>query len=151
MKTGVNFMLWGDNRNEYRLIFFTAWEKFKNHEILTDLEQQLVSIIQQHPEYVHYLENREKYEDYNFLPELDETNPFLHFSLHLTLLEQLSIDKPNGIRTLYKELLDKLHLDPHELEHHIMNELVQELYSAYNQGREFSSETYMKNLKNLLK
>ena len=42
-----------------------------------------------------------------FFPELGVTNPFLHMSLHLSVLEQISINQPTGIAELYSTLVKK--------------------------------------------
>lgn len=144
-------MIWGENRQAYRQFFFDAWKKFKNKEALTDLEQQLALLIQQHPEYISYFENAEKYKDQDFFPELGQTNPFLHLSLHLSILDQLKLDRPAGIRELYQKLINKFHGDIHLAEHHMMEKLIQELYQAQSENREFCSEAYLNILAELLK
>lgn len=135
-------MIYGADRGAYRQIYFDAWKKFIEKQVLTDIEKQIAEVIQLHPEYHYLFENDERYKEQDFFPELGETNPFLHLSLHLTILEQLSVDLPKGIRSLYAKLQSKLK-DSHEVEHLLINCLIEELWQAQAAHREFSSENYM--------
>ena len=51
-----------------------------------------------HPEYHAMLDQPDRYQERDYLPESGETNPFLHLSMHLAIAEQLSVDQPPGIR-----------------------------------------------------
>jgi hypothetical protein len=64
----------------------------------------------------------------------NETNPFLHLSMHLTISEQCSIDQPRGIRQAVELLtarLDSLH-DAH---HVAMECLGQMIWESQRAGR----------------
>lgn len=64
-----------------------------------------------------------------YFPEMGETNPFLHMSLHLSILEQLSIDQPPGILAAYQALLNK-HGDEHPAQHDLMDCLAETIWQA---------------------
>jgi hypothetical protein len=61
-----------------------------------------LEVILQHPEYHGALEHPERTRDKDYV---EESNPFLHMSLHMALEEQLSIDQPPGIRDAWDALL----------------------------------------------
>lgn len=89
---------------EVRQFFFNAYQKGQNKDNLTDLEKITYSLILEHPEYHFVLQNPNKYSEYQWYPESGETNPFLHLSMHLTVIEQLSIDQPAGICDLFNKM-----------------------------------------------
>ena len=93
------------------------------------LEQLVAQIVQQHPEYHALLEDEEAHLDKDYTPDMGETNPFLHMSMHIAIAEQLSIDRPAGIKDLYQQLLGK-YSDSHNVEHYIMECLGQMMWEA---------------------
>jgi hypothetical protein len=92
------------SREQVREMFFGAWRKYRAGEPLAGIESLALAIILLHPEYHALLAAPTRYRDKDYT---DESNPFLHMSLHLALEEQLSIDQPPGIRQLFDELLSK--------------------------------------------
>ena len=99
--------LFNPSRDEVREFFFNAWLKYKQALTLTDLEKLGLSVMLLHPEYHGVLDAPEKFMQQEFFPELGVTNPFLHMSLHLSVLEQISINQPTGIAELYSTLVKK--------------------------------------------
>jgi hypothetical protein len=136
--------------NETREIYFKIWRKHQLNEKMEPMEKQLFNLIQEHPEYHTILSNPEKYSDYNFSAENNEENPFLHLSLHLALLEQVSTNRPKGITAAYKDIVNTMG-DAHHAEHHIMDILASNLRGALDQGNQPDEKTYLKQLKKLLK
>ena len=116
-------------RNQSRQLFFHAWRKHINHEVLEPMEALIADVIQLHPEYHALLENPEAAQDKDYFPELGETNPFLHIALHIAIKEQISINQPFGINLHYQRLL-KTHQDPHAVEHQIMECLAHMIWEA---------------------
>lgn len=113
-------MIYSQDRNQLRQVFFQVWEKHQAGETLDAMETILANIIQEHPEYHGLLAEKGKNLEKDYHPEMGETNPFLHLSLHIAIQEQLSIDQPPGIRELYQKLQNKLS-DSHQVEHLIMD------------------------------
>ncbi len=72
---------------------------------------------------------RERYQDKDYLPELGETNPFLHLMMHLTIEEQISIDQPPGIRAHFVRLTQKLESE-HDAQHRMMECLSEMIWQA---------------------
>lgn len=85
-------------REQARRFLFDAWRKHRAGAPLEDLERRAVAIALEHPEYHAVLDDPERHAGRDYFPEMGETNPFLHLSMHLALEEQLAIDQPPGIR-----------------------------------------------------
>ena len=115
------------SRNEVRSFFITTWQKYQAKQRLTDLEDIALNIILAHPEY-HYVLQVD-FLDKEYLAKHDETNPFLHMSLHLTIAEQLAINQPQGIRSLFLGICQKAPSE-HEAEHMMMDSLVEMIWQA---------------------
>ena len=97
--------MFNPTRQQVRALFFDAWRKYRNAEPIAGMETIVVDVALAHPEYHAILDDPERYRERDYLPELGETNPFLHMSLHLALEEQLSIDQPPGVRAGFERLL----------------------------------------------
>jgi hypothetical protein len=135
------------SREEVRSFFITAWQKYQTKQALTDLEKIAISIILLHPEY-HYVLQPD-FLDKAYLPEQDETNPFLHMSLHLTIAEQLAIDQPRGIRSLFLGLCQKAQSE-HEAEHMMMDSLIEMIWQANRTNTPLDVNIYLNGLTTLL-
>lgn len=121
--------MFNPSQADVRNFFFDIIDKVNAKHQLSDLEKIAFSIILEHPEYKNILENRSKYLDYQWTVEMGETNPFLHLSMHMSIIEQISIDQPKGIKSLYNEL--KIHFkDQHKATHELMDCLAEMLWQA---------------------
>ena len=116
-------------RDQARQLFFDTWVKYQRQEMLMGIEQIVLEVILQHPEYHDMLENAEVYRDKDFLPEMGDTNPFLHMGMHVAIKEQLSINQPIGICDRYSSLLQQTE-DEHETLHKIMECLAEMLWQS---------------------
>jgi len=141
-------MLFTQDRTRMREMFFSAWSKHLKREALEPMEQQIVTLLEEHPEYHQLVENPDAI-DKDFTPEHGTLNPFLHLSLHLALREQVGTDRPTGIATLTRSLLLK-HGDGHTVEHLMIECLGEFLWDAQRQGREPDELAYLERLKQLL-
>lgn len=119
--------MFSNNRDELRKFYMDSWQKFLQKQALSPLEEQIVSVVKEHPEYHALLENAQGLQG-EYLPELGETNPFLHMGMHLGLKEQLSTNRPDGINTVYKTLV--LKHGEHEAEHKMMDCLAEAIWTA---------------------
>jgi hypothetical protein len=137
-------------KTEVREIFFNVFKKSQNNERLEPLEKQIIELIQEHSEYQEIFLNPEKYKEYNFSAELQEENPFLHLGLHLTLLDQITTNRPKGITAIYKDLVDVMG-NAHHAEHHMMEILHEELQQVVHNKKFPDEKNYLKQLKKLLK
>ena len=125
-----------------RNFYFNVWKKHLEKKPLEPLEQQIVSIIEQHPEYHEFFENPEKQKTITNPSDLYQ-NPFLHISLHLSILEQLSINKPPGIKDIYRKLILK-QKGAHNAEHIMMQCLQEMINESMAKGEEPKSELFLK-------
>jgi Domain of unknown function (DUF1841) len=121
--------MFGPSREQARQFFFDAWRKYQQREMLTAMEDMALEVILLHPEYQRMLEMPERYQDKDYLPEMGDTNPFLHMSMHVAIKEQLSIDQPSGIRERFKRLLQKAG-DEHVAIHQLMECLAEMIWQA---------------------
>lgn len=130
------------DRDAMRAFIAEAWRKSRAATHMEPLEQQIAQIVAQHPEYHRLLEYPETALVREYLPENGETNPFLHLALHVAILEQVSTDRPAGIRPLYQRLLTLLG-DPHDTEHRIMDCLAEAVWTVQRYGTPFDEASYI--------
>ena len=135
-------------RHTLRAVYFEIWRKYKQGIRLDIHEKSVLSIIELHPEYHHILDSSKNIEN-DYLPEFGETNPFLHMSLHLSLREQISTNRPQGIGKIFQKIL--LH-EPsqHHAEHIVMECLADTLWLAQKQRKLVDEKNYLKKLKKIL-
>ena len=141
--------MFGNDRNEMRQMFYTAWSNFNKKALLQPLEQVIVNIIQLHPEY-HTLLEDETTIDKDFTPEMEESNPFLHMSMHIAIQEQLSTQRPASIQHVYQALLSK-HQDAHHIEHMLMECLGQMIWQAQRDQTTPNEAHYIECIEKLIK
>ena len=141
--------MYGQNRTQMRQFFISSWRKHMAGEPMQPLESLVAGIIQQHPEY-HALLNSDSELDKDYTEEGGQGNPFLHMGMHITLAEQLSTDRPSGIRDLHKQIT-RQHGDAHAAEHQMMECLGLVLWEASRQNRAPDETAYLDYLKKLLK
>jgi hypothetical protein len=134
--------LYNPSRDQARQFLFDAWAKFKQHSPLTDLEKIAVEVMQMHPEYHTILDAPERYMQQQYFPEQGETNPFLHLSLHLSVIEQISINQPIGIAPIYEKLKLK-HSDQHMAQHDILECLAETIWQSQRNNTPLDSVHYL--------
>lgn len=137
------------DRDSGRQFFFQVWEKYKEQKIqLEALEQLVLGVILEHPEYHGFLEDQEEGLRREFTPEMGQSNPFLHMSMHIALKEQISTNRPPGIKVLYQELLHS-NPDNHKLEHKMMECLGEAMWSAQRNNSMPNEQAYMESLRKI--
>lgn len=144
-------MFYSQNRDALRKKFFDAHHKAQNGQALDGVEKIIVNIISAHPEYMAIFEKPSKYINKEFFIEMGESNPFLHMSGHIGLHEQLSTDRPKGITKVYQALLAKPNCDPHEVEHKMIEIMMETLWQAQRDNQLPDEKKYLKKLKKLIK
>lgn len=126
---------------DVRNFFFNVFAKAKANQPLTEMEKIAYAAILEHPEYHNILANKSKYLEFEWTPEMEQTNPFLHLSMHMTIVEQLSIDQPIGIKKLYEELCIKFRT-PHNAEHELMDCIAEMIMHAQRNNSMPDSNIY---------
>ena len=134
--------LFNPSRDEVRHFFFDAWRKYNLQQPLTQLEGMAIEIIQMHPEYHTVLDAPERYLEQSYFPEMGETNPFLHMSLHLSVLEQVTINQPPGIAGFY-QALQKKHGNKLDAQHDLMDCLAETIWQSQRNNTPLNAEAYI--------
>jgi len=117
------------SREQARQLFFDAWRKYRQREILSGIESIALEVILLHPEYHGILDNADRYLDKDYSPEMGDTNPFLHMSMHVAIKEQLSINQPIGICERFARL-QEVAGNEHAAAHQIMECLAEMIWQA---------------------
>ena len=143
-------MFFPQDRNQLRDGFFDAWHKLQQRQTLTQLEEIITGVIKMHPEYQKLIENRAQSATRDYLPEQGETNPFLHMAMHIALHEQISTDRPTGIREVARQLLAK-QKEPHDVEHLMMDHLAEEMWRSQRYNVLPDEQAYLAQLQELLR
>ena len=138
--------IFNPSRDQARRFLFEAWRKFRAAEPLTGLESMAIEVISLHPEYHAVLDAPERFLEQEYFPEMGETNPFLHMSLHLSILEQLSIDQPPGIAAAY-QALQKKHGEAHDAQHDLIDCLAETVWRAQRDRTPPDAEAYLECMK----
>lgn len=136
-------MLFSNNREDLRRQFVEAWRKARDGKPVTALEDQIAAVVAAHPEYHAMLEQGEDAIGREWTPEQGETNPFLHLGMHIAIREQLSTDRPPGIRSAFDALVHKLG-EPHAAEHEMLECLGATLWEAQRSGQMPNEIAYLK-------
>lgn len=134
------------DRNEARDYFYQVWGKHKNRLPLEPIEVIISDVILEHPEYHHYLDEKETSYENDFSPEQNESNPFLHMGMHIALKEQVSSDRPVGINSIFKKMMTKS-ISFHDAEHKMMECLGQTLWEAQRNNTFPDDNKYLECLK----
>ena len=132
----------GYSRDQLRLAYAQAWAKHLARAPLAPLEAQIADVIEAHPEYQRIVVDADTAVAFEQDPGHGAQNPFLHMGLHLAVREQLSVDRPPGIRSL-KDLLQARYGDAHRAEHALMEALGEELWAAQRAGRAPDERQYL--------
>ena len=138
-------MIFGQDRNELRQMYASAWQKLCVKKPLNSLEAQIAQVISDHPEYQAAVASDV---DRDFTVEGGETNPFLHMGLHLGIREQVATDRPAGIANVFKNIAAKSG-DAHEAEHRMIDCLAETLWDAQSNNQEPDEVAYLERLRKL--
>ncbi len=141
--------MFGQNRHTLRRLFLDAWQKRRQGEPLDALQSIIADTVEQHPEY-HALLDSDTSLERDFSAESGESNPFLHLSMHIALHEQLSTDRPAGIRDCHRRLC-RQYADPHTAEHAMMECLGEVLWQAQRSQAAPDETAYLHCLQRLLR
>jgi hypothetical protein len=130
------------NRAQLRQMYFDAWQKYCNKQPMQPLEAQVTAVIALHPEYHGLFTDANQALDRDWLPEGGASNPFLHMGLHLAIRDQVSTDRPLGIRSAYDALVNKLG-SAHDAEHRMIECLAEALWNAQRSGTPPDEQAYL--------
>jgi hypothetical protein len=131
--------MFSPTREQVREMFFEAWRKYRAGEVLAGIETLALDVILVHPEYHAMLSAPGHYRERDYT---DESNPFLHMSLHLAFEEQLSIDQPPGVARGFQNLVARFQ-DRHEALHQALECLAETMWRAQRDGAPPDSAAYL--------
>ena len=132
--------MFNPSRDQARDFFFETWRKYRAGEPLAGVESLALDVVLLHPEYHGVLSLPAQYREKDYS---DETNPFLHMSLHIALEEQLSIDQPPGIRAAYEKMMLKFK-DRHAALHQAIECLAETIWRAQRDGVPLDAAAYLR-------
>ena len=138
-------MIFGQDRNELRRMYASAWQKHRDGQVLSPLEAQIARVVEEHPEYHDAVGGNLERE---YTVEDGQTNPFLHMGLHLSIREQVATDRPAGIRNIHARLAAKTG-DVHTAEHQMIDCLAETLWEAQGQNLMPDEDAYLERLRRL--
>jgi hypothetical protein len=130
------------NRASLRRLYVEAWRKHRASLPVEPLEDQIIRVVELHPEYARVLESDDEALERDYTPEGGQTNPFLHMSLHLAVREQVATNRPAGIADVHRALVARLG-DVHEAEHAMIDCLGEALWQAQRSGRAPDEAAYL--------
>lgn len=130
----------GYTRDQLRESYAEAWRKHLARSPLTPLESLIADVIALHPEYQTLLKDAQAVRSFESAASPGE-NPFLHMGLHVAVREQVSIDRPPGVRELHHTLAARF--GEHVAEHALMESLAQTLWDAQRSGRAPDEREYL--------
>jgi len=136
------------DRDQIRQMFIQTWAKARSGTPLQALEKIIAGVIEEHPEYHALLQSGEDGVSREWTPEQGETNPFLHMGMHITIREQVQVDRPTGIREAHAELI-RQRGNAMRAEHEIMEVLGQTLWEAQRQGLPPDETAYLRRVRHL--
>jgi hypothetical protein len=131
--------MFNPTREQVREMFFSAWRRYREGLPLAGIEALALEVILLHPEYHEALEDPDRTRDKDYI---DESNPFLHMSLHVALEEQLSIDQPPGIAARWRQLFERCG-DRHEALHQALECLAETVWRAQRDNALPDAQSYL--------
>jgi Domain of unknown function (DUF1841) len=141
--------LFSHSREQLRRSYAEAWAKRVARAPLTPLEALIADVIASHPEYQPLVADPQKAAEFSAAAAAPAENPFLHMGLHLAVREQVSIDRPPGVRELQRQFL-AAQGDPHQAEHTMMEALGETLWQAQRAGRAPDETQYLDSVRERL-
>jgi hypothetical protein len=132
----------GYTREQLRSSYAEAWRKHLERVPMTPLESLIVEVIAHHPEYQSLVGDAGKLQAFEPSAQSAAENPFLHMGLHLAVREQLSIDRPPGVRQIRQALAARLGAE-HDAEHVLMEALAETLWEAQRGGQPPDERRYL--------
>lgn len=132
----------GYTREQLRSSYAEAWRKHLARVPLTPLESLIADVIARHPEYQSLVSDAAAAQAFESAAGGGTESPFLHMGLHLAVREQLSIDRPPGVREVLQALAVRLG-NEHDAEHVLMEALAETLWEAQRGGAPPDERRYL--------
>jgi hypothetical protein len=126
--------------------YYNIWQKVKRNEQLLGEDKIAGELMKQHSEYYEDWDSTDF--DYEYSPETDEVNPFLHLQFDTIIMNQITSNSPPQTKLAYDRLREKgkSHLDSL---HKLASVIVEEIWNIIKYGKEFNEKNYIRNLKKI--
>lgn len=134
--------MFNPTRDQARRFFIETWTRYRAGQPLEGAQTQAIEVILDHPEYHALLDDSEAALARDWSADEGQLNPFLHLSLHLAILEQLSVDQPTGVRAGFESLRAR-HGERHAALHDLLECLGETLWQAQRAGAPPDAEGYL--------
>ena len=139
-------MLIQPSQADVRRFFCAVYAKSRDGQPLEAIETIASLWIAEHPEYHEALGDVEAALRAMGTPDPTNANPFLHLSMHLSILEQTSIDQPTGIRQAV-QLLAAKRQSLHQAHHEVMECLGEMIWASQRSGLPPDGHAYIEGVR----
>ncbi|MFM8738140.1 MAG: DUF1841 family protein [Betaproteobacteria bacterium] len=134
--------MFAPSQQDVRRFFCDIWRRQRQGLPLDAMQAKAAPWVALHPEYDGDLADEAAALASVFTVEEGRTNPFLHLSMHLSLVEQVDIDQPRGIRQAFEALRDRLGSE-HEAHHQMMDCLGEMIWASQRTGLPPDGQAYL--------
>jgi hypothetical protein len=134
--------MFAPSQQDVRRFFCEVWRRQREGLPLDPMQAKAAYWVTQHPEYDGDLSDEAAALAAVFTVEDGRTNPFLHLSMHLSLVEQVDIDQPRGIRQAFELLRDRLG-SAHDAHHQMMECLGEMIWASQRSGLPPDGQAYL--------
>jgi hypothetical protein len=130
------------SQQDVRRFFCATHQRQQQGLPLDAMQAKAAPWVLEHPEYHAELADTETALAAVYRVEDGRTNPFLHLSMHLSIVEQCDIDQPRGIRQAV-ELLANRTGSLHSAHHEVMHCLGEMIWASQRSGLPPDGEAYL--------
>ncbi|MFM8344016.1 MAG: DUF1841 family protein [Betaproteobacteria bacterium] len=134
--------MFAPSQQDVRRFFCDIWRRQRQGLPLDAMQAKAAPWVALHPEYDGDLADEAAALASVYTVEEGRTNPFLHLSMHLSLVEQVDIDQPRGIRQAFEALRDRLGSE-HEAHHQMMDCLGEMIWASQRTGLPPDGQAYL--------
>lgn len=129
-------------REHSRERYYEIWQKVKAGEELEGEEKIIGELMEQHEEYYEHWDSTNF--NYEYDPEKDEVNPFMHLMLDTIVMKQLTANEPKQTKFIYNKLTAQgdTHL---EAIHKIAYIAAEQIWEIMQEGKEFNEKNTSEN------
>ena len=134
--------MFNPSQEDVRRFFCSVHARARSGQLLDALETLASEWLREHPEYDPDMADAEAAVARVYDGTGGAGNPFLHLSMHLSLMEQHQIDQPTGVRQAL-DLLAARRQSLHEAHHEAMECLGEMIWSSQRSGLPPDGHVYL--------
>ncbi len=122
----------------HRKVFYDAWMRHQERLALSEFDQRLIQVMLKYPQYTHCITPEE-------IPVEEGLNPYVVMGAHLELSEQIALDRPQGVRKVFQDLV--IRYDDQKAEKMMLDVLLSVLSQSYQRSEVPDYQVYLQLLK----